>query len=339
MPIMGTCKEIKKGEYGTSYMIQEFSENRSRARFIDEYVLLHGIQNNKILIDNLRINKEHKLELYDPYSEPIKDKYKLSNKDNILENKVKLLGGKIHTLNTYCGHTCKLFKVANTYILFIPDDVRELNDSTQILDDGLYFTKEFKKCIGDTGNLEVIGGNGLVSIHSMLYGCKFNAVNFDRFNTHNVKDMEYVFCECSFKSINFSDLDTSRVISMDSMFMLCTVENPIDFSHFNTESVINMERMFDSAELKNLDISSFNTSKVRSMKGMFMECTTDKLDLTSFDTSSIIDASEMFKSSLIHEIDASSFKFSNDARIFHIFTGCNANIKCNFDTSRSNRRH
>ena len=93
-------------------------------------------------------------------------------------------------------------------------------------------------------------------------------------NTENVTDMSYMFYNCSsLTSIDLSHFDTHNVKNMDYLFGYSKLSS-IDVSSFDTENVENMEGLFYiCSNLTSLDLRNFNTEKVTNMYRMFYQCT------------------------------------------------------------------
>ena len=110
--------------------------------------------------------------------------------------------------------------------------------------------------------------------------CMFNkcsniiSLDFDNFNTDNVKLMYFMFQDCNnLKSLDVSNFNTSNVTSMTAMFTRCRNLTELDVSKFNTDKVTSMQHIFYGCSgLKELDLRSFNTENVTNMWLMFYNC-------------------------------------------------------------------
>ena len=117
--------------------------------------------------------------------------------------------------------------------------------------------KDYLHYIGNGKNVTNPKGN--TSCFAMFMDFKGPVLDLSKFDTSNVTDMSFMFCDC----INLEHLN---------------------LSNFNTNNAKNLYKMFWNCEnLKELDISSFNISKVKSLEYMFFGCyNLLKLDLSSF---------------------------------------------------------
>ena len=104
-------------------------------------------------------------------------------------------------------------------------------------------------------------------------------VNFEKYNTINIKNMSYMFYNCSLikeLSDSISLFKTINVDDMRYMFYNCSslIKLP-DISNFNTENVVNMNYMFSNcSSLKKLpDISNWNLKNVTDISHIFDNCT------------------------------------------------------------------
>ena len=99
----------------------------------------------------------------------------------------------------------------------------------------------------------------------MFYGCEnITYINFNIFNTSNVKEMNNMFYNCyNLRDIDLSSFNTSKVYDMNNMFYNCYNLKDIDLSSFDTSNVKEMNNMFYNCyNLKDIDLSSFNNSNI-----------------------------------------------------------------------------
>ena len=133
---------------------------------------------------------------------------------------------------------------------------------------------------------------------SMFEDCKsLKEINFSKFNTENVKKMDYMFQNCSsLKKLDLSNFNTSKVTLMTCMFYMCSSLKEINLTNFNTENVTSMNLMFyGCSSLKELNLSNFNTNKLKDMTEMFGACSSLKeLNLTNFNTKNVTNMLNMF---------------------------------------------
>ena len=95
------------------------------------------------------------------------------------------------------------------------------------------------------------------------------------FNTENVTNMRYMFCDCSsLKSLDLTNFNTENVTDMYYMFCDCTTLESLDLTNFNTAKVTNMAGMFQRCSaLKNIYASDkFVTDQVTESTCMFSDC-------------------------------------------------------------------
>ena len=95
------------------------------------------------------------------------------------------------------------------------------------------------------------------------------------FNTENVTNMRYMFCDCSsLKSLDLTNFNTENVTDMYYMFAYCTSLESLDLTNFNTAKVTNMAGMFQSCSaLKTIYASDkFVTGQVTESTCMFSDC-------------------------------------------------------------------
>ena len=159
------------------------------------------------------------------------------------------------------------------------------------------------------------------------------------FNTENVSDMSYMFCECNkLKKLNLTLFNTKNVENMSSMFDSCENIKKLDLSSFNTKNVVDMSYMFNKCyKLIDINLISFDTNNVTDMEGMFNQCKNlTKLDLSKFNTNKVTDMSGMFQfCEKIKKLDLTSFQTKNVLTMNNMFAFCK-NIKkldlSSFDT-------
>ena len=219
----------------------------------------------------------------------------------------------------------------NDTIKLINFDKFNNNNTELYIDDNKEpFKNEYK--FNKIGNyfIKFIFKNKIIksSLENMFYGCKnIKYINFNVFNTSNIKNMMSMFNGCSnLKKIDLSSFNTSNVKYMNEMFNDCSNLEEIDLSSFNTSNVKNMDYMFCCcSSLKKIDLSFFDTSNVKSMMCMFWGCCKAKeIDISSFDTSKVENMEFMFKDCCkLKEIKGiNNFNIKNcDKR--GIFDGCN----------------
>ena len=177
-------------------------------------------------------------------------------------------------------------------------------------------------------NFNIFNTSNVKNMMNMFNGCSsLKKIDLFSFNTSNVNNMMGMFSDCSnLEDINFSlSFNTSKVKNMSYMFSGCSSLNDINLSNFDTSNVKNMMCMFwGCSKVKDIDISSFNTSKVENMEFMFKDCSNLKeIDLSSFNTSNVKNMMCMFSNcGNLKEIDLSSFNTSKVENMEFMFKEC-----------------
>ena len=115
------------------------------------------------------------------------------------------------------------------------------------------------------------------SCYMWFYGCFYLTTieGIEYFNTENVTNMRYMFCDCSsLKSLDLTNFNTENVTDMYYMFCDCTTLESLDLTNFNTAKVTNMAGMFQRCSaLKNIYASDkFVTDQVTESTCMFSDC-------------------------------------------------------------------
>ena len=199
----------------------------------------------------------------------------------------------------------------------------------------------------DTSNAEdmsyMFGTSGMKTMENI------DPIDFSRFNTSKVKNMEGMFLKSFLPSLDIKNFDTSNVKNMSLMFGgLKNVRN-LDLSDWNVKKVNNIQAIFSrSNKLQSLNLSGWQMDSVTSMQAMFIALfdltslnltgfTTKNvtnmsnmfadvrkladLDLSSFDTSQVTNMSTMFKDmGSLNNINLSSFNTSNVTDMSEMFS-------------------
>lgn len=123
------------------------------------------------------------------------------------------------------------------------------------------------------------------SCYMWFYGCFYLTTieGIEYFNTENVTNMRYMFCDCSsLKSLDLTNFNTENVTDMYYMFAYCKSLESLDLTNFNTAKVTNMAGMFQTCSaLKTIYASDkFVTDQVTESTCMFSDCLSFK-DYTS----------------------------------------------------------
>ncbi len=152
--------------------------------------------------------------------------------------------------------------------------------------------------------------SNMVFVPDPTYYCsEVSEINFDGWNTINVRDMSHMFDGlCYINSLDLSSFDTSNVVDMSYMFRYNYSISSINLSGWDTSQVTDMSHMFSmvSADrsrtkptqndyLTDLNVSHFNTSNVTNMSYMFQNLNVlKKLNLSSWDAQNVTNMSYMF---------------------------------------------
>ena len=225
----------------------------------------------------------------------------------------------------------------------------------------------------DTSNAEDM--SYMFATHGIKTMENIDPIDFSRFNTSKVKNMEGMFVNSFLPSLNIRNFDTSNVENMKRMFDgLKNVRN-LDLSGWNVKKVNNIQLIFarldklqslnlsgwqmDSVtsmqamfialfDLTSLNLTGFTTKNVTNMSNMFADVRKlADLDLSSFDTSKVTDMGNMFNNmGSLNNINLSSFNTSNVTNMGGLFLmdfAMNSPISrldlSNFDTSNVTNMH
>ena len=184
------------------------------------------------------------------------DKIKNLLKDNnIIDNNKNIIRGLID-INSY--------EINNDIILFNTDNNNDIdvyinNKKINIIKENNKWKYKFEK----EGKyiLEIIFNNNITNMKQFFEKCtNIISLDFTKFNTENVDNMELMFNECyklkEIKGIN--KFNTRKVTDMSAMFQECNELEYLDLSNFNTENVNNMAWMFNQCnKLKYLNLLNF----------------------------------------------------------------------------------
>ena len=85
----------------------------------------------------------------------------------------------------------------------------------------------------------------ITSMKEMFYGCtNLTYVNTTNWNTTNVTNMYYAFCNTKISEINVTSFNTDKVTNMEYMFGNCSLLRFIDITNFTTRSDTSTGSMF-----------------------------------------------------------------------------------------------
>ena len=217
-------------------------------------------------------------------------------------------------------------------------------------------------------NITMIWNGTLTNINSMfLELSNLKEIDFSKFNSSNIVDMEYLFGHCTklvsldlsnfdtalvtsmygmffqcneLSLLNLTNFDTSNVVTMNDMFSGCNKLTSLNLNNFDTSKVTDMDHMFcDCSSFTALYIDNFNTSKVTTMTGMFERCyNLTSLNITHFDTSAVTSLFATFSNCWsLTSLDLSNFNTSSATVMLVMFQGCKSLTSLdlsNFETSK-----
>ena len=238
---------------------------------------------------------------------------------------------------------------------------------------GMNIYKHIELSSFDTSNAEDM--SYMFATSGLTTPVSIDPIDFSRFNTSKVKNMEGMFLNSFLPSLDIKNFDTSNVKNMAGMFGgLKNVRN-LDLSDWNVKKVNNIQAIFtrsinlqslnlsgwqmDSVtsmffmfgglvNLTSLNLTGFTTKNVTNMSNMFVDVRKlADLDLSSFDTSKVTDMGNMFNNmGSLNNINLSSFNTSNVTEMGGLFLmdyTMNPPISrldlSNFDTSNVTNMH
>ena len=122
----------------------------------------------------------------------------------------------------------------------------EYDDSEFEIVTNCYTKEKYLHYIGDGKNVTKPKGN--TSCYCMFQNYKSTSLDLSKFDTSNVTDMSFMFCDC---------------INLEHLSLL----------NFNTNNAKNLYEMFQNCKsLKELDISSFYIDNTKMLDNMFLDC-------------------------------------------------------------------
>ncbi len=169
------------------------------------------------------------------------------------------------------------------------------------------------------------GSNAWQSTSRMFQGASNLVIKAqDIPNLFNNLSMSRMFFEA--RSLG-SDLDTGNwkwntlnVKYLDYMFFGVVLFDK-DIGSWDTSSVINMEHMFDTAPSFNQNISGWDTSQVTNMSSMFNSARLFDQPIGEWDTSSVIDMSSMFSGARLFNQAIENWDISRVEDLGYMFSG------------------
>ena len=250
--------------------------------------LKEAIKIGNIDVDNLKLTSDGRL--IDTYRNNIKSS---SNELQNIVERAKLLGWEVKRLEASGGQVI-LIKNRHDYILYIPDDVEELNSIK-----GEELISQIDKL---EGKIRVLGGRGLNNVHGMFEYTKFSEFDLSKLEAHGIVDMSVMFRYSKADSLNLSGLDTSRVVNAKQMFRYMYIKE-LDISKFDMSRVISAQGIFANSNIIKLKLNELNLSNVKSMKQAFFNTNIiEDLDMSTLKLNEDCDIRDMFKYSSISKL-------------------------------------
>ena len=316
-PKCGEKIELNNEKYEIILINDNIKDRINRLKSIIENMIKNSIidsMNNQLKNINILLNS---------INEDIKknnDKIKNLLKDNnIIDNNKNIIRGLID-INSY--------EINNDIILFNTDNNNDIdvyinNKKINIIKENNKWKYKFEK----EGKyiLEIIFNNNITNMKQFFEKCtNIISLDFTKFNTENVDNMELMFNECyklkEIKGIN--KFNTRKVTDMSAMFQGCYELEYLDLSNFDTTKVIDYSCMFsDCNKLKEIKgINKFIIKNITNISQMFQECKSEKLDLSNFDTSNISSLKMMFyKCYNLKELYLLNFSIPSTSRLLFSF--------------------
>lgn len=250
--------------------------------------LKKAIKIGNIVVDNLKLTSDGRL--IDTYRNNSKSS---SNELQNLVERAKLLGWEVKRLKVSGGQVI-LIQNRHEHILYIPDDVEELNSVR-----GEEFVSQIDKL---EGKIKVLGGRGLNSTNGIFEYTKFSEFDLSKLEAHGIYDMSSMFKCSKAESINLRGLDTSRVVNAKQMFSSMYIKE-LDLSKFDMSRVVSAKGIFVNSNIIKLKLNELNLSNVKSMKQAFFDTTIiEDLDMSTLKLNEECDVKDIFKYSSINKL-------------------------------------
>lgn len=208
--------------------------------------------------------------------------------------------------------------------------------------------------LGDVERIDMTGINTsrVKNMSWMFHSSKniYKHIELSSFDTSNAEDMSYMFATSGMKTmenvdpIDFSKFNTSKVKNMEGMFSYSFLPS-LDIRNFDTSNVENMRLMFDTlANIRNLDLSGWNVKKVNNIQGIFTRLgKIQSLNLSGWQMDSVTDMQFMFSSlANLTSLNLTGFTTKNVTNMAYMFAGVSklADLDLSsFDTSKVINMH
>ena len=223
--------------------------------------------------------------------------------------------------------------------------------------DTVYANEDSSSMFEGLGDVEKIDMDGIntsrvKNMSGMFFSAKnlYKEINLANFDTSNVEDMSRMFGTFGMKTmenlvpIDFSKFNTSKVKNMEEMFSYSFLPS-LDIRNFDTSNVENMERMFDNLEyIRDLDLSGWNVKKVNNVQGIFSRLNKiQSLNLSGWQMDSVTNMQFMFSGLAdLASLNLTGFTTKNVTNMAYMFTGVSKLADLNlssFDTSKVTNMH
>ena len=223
--------------------------------------------------------------------------------------------------------------------------------------DTVYANENSNAMFSDLGNVDRIDMTGIntsrvKNMSWMFHSGKnlYKHIELGSFDTSNAEDMSYMFGTSGMTTtenidpIDFSRFNTSKVKNMEGMFSYSFLPS-LNIRNFDTSNVENMGQMFDTLmNVRNLDLSGWNVKKVNNIQGIFTRLNKiQSLNLSGWQMDSVTDMRSMFTDfSNLTSLNLTGFTTKNVTNMEYMFAGVSklADLDLSsFDTSKVTNMH
>lgn len=269
------------------YILRELDEDgniKSDKDYIFPGVnLVEHMTDGNLEVSNLKVTKLGSIE---------KKETQIINEDTRTEkfaNKSIVLGYEVRKIFTDCGHVCYLASKGDEHILRISENV-----IAPIIRIGNYshFEDELQKLRGE---LQVIGGSGIINGTEMFNRCVLNKLDLGLFDTSSLEITQDMFYNSHITDIEFNGkCKMSKVKNMDGMFK-CFDGTYIIIDDLDTTNVKTMKNMFENCNCNEVFMRNLDIQNVISMEGMFLDATMGRLDISKWVITNVPNTKYIFK--------------------------------------------
>ena len=195
-----------------------------------------------------------------------------------------------------------------------------VKNMSRMFHSGMNIYKHIELSSFDTSNAEDM--SYMFATSGLTTPVSIDPIDFSRFNTSKVKNMEGMFLNSFLPSLDIKNFDTSNVKNMAGMFGgLKNVRN-LDLSDWNVKKVNNIQAIFTrSINLQSLNLSGWQMDSVTSMYSMFSGLINlTSLNITGFTTKNVTNMQFMFADvRKLADLNLSSFDTSKVTTMSHMF--------------------